>query len=131
MAIIKVDYRGISEKVKYGTATSPGTASSEFACDTGLSNITKFIAWGLSGATNQNTAVAIYDPALIGEGVFSSASIQTSAAAQRPRAAIGAAPNTYNSSIYAINSNGVVTIKNSSSANNAFKGTVYWYAEGT
>ena len=130
MAIIKVDYGEVNEKVKYGTATSPGTASSEFACDTGLSTITKFIAWGFSGATNQNTAVAIYDPALIGEGVFSAASIQTSTAAQRPRAAIGAAPNTYNSSIYAI-TNGVVTIKNSSSANNAFKGTVYWYAEGT
>ena len=121
---------GGGSNVRSGTSTSAGTANSEFSCDTGLTNITKFIAWGLSGATNQNTAVVIYDPALIGSGVFSSAGIQTAAAAQRPRASIGANPTAYNASIMSITS-GVVNLKNPTAAQNAFKGTVYWYAEGT
>jgi len=113
-----------------GTATSDGTANSEFTCDTGLSSVKKFVAWGVSGASNQNTAVVIYDYDLFG-GLFSTASIQTSAATQRPRVTLGTAPTAYNGSIMSISVSGVVTIKNSSSAINTFKGTVYWYAEGT
>ena len=121
---------GGGSNVRSGTGTSTGTASSEFTCDTGLTTITKFIAWGLSGNSNQNTAVIIYDPSLIGNNLFSSAGIQTGAAAQRPRATVGDNPTAYNSSIKSI-SGGTVTIKNASNANNVFKGTVYWYAEGT
>ena len=132
MALYQAPYKSNSgsSNVVSGTATSAGTVSSEFTCDTGLTTITKFIAWSLSGNTNQNTAVIIYDSALFGSDKFSTAGIQTTAAAQRPRASIGDAPTAYNSSIKSITS-GVVTIKNSTNASNLFKGTVYWYAEGT
>lgn len=112
-----------------GTASSDGSASSEFTCDTNLTTVKRFFAWGLSGASNQNTSVVIYDYNVL-NGQFSSASIQTSAAAQRPRASIGANPTAYNASIMSITS-GVVNLKNPTAAQNAFKGTVYWYAEGT
>ena len=121
---------GGGSNVKSGTATSTGTTNSEFTCSTGLTTITKFMAWGLSGSSNQNTAVIIYDPSLIGNNLFSSAGIQTGAAAQRPRATVGDNPSQYNSSIKSI-SGGIVTIKNATNAANVFKGTVYWYAEGT
>ena len=121
---------GGGSNVVKGTATSDGTANSKFTCNTGLTTITKFVAWSLSGQTDQNTSVIIYDPDLIGSGKFSSAAIQTASAPQRPRASIGDAPTNYNSSIMSI-TNGVVTIKNAGTALNPFKGTVYWYAEGT
>ena len=132
MALYQAPFKsnsGSSNVVK-GTATSTGAANSEFTCNTGLTTITKFVAWSLSGQTDQNTSVIIYDPDLIGSGKFSSAAIQTAGAAQRPRASIGDAPTNYNSSILSI-TNGVVTIKNAATALNPFKGTVYWYAEGT
>lgn len=130
MAYFRAAIGGGGSNVKSGTATSAGTASSEFTCNTGLTTITKFIAWGLSGSSNQNTAVIIYDPSLIGNNLFSTAGIQTGAAAQRPRATVGDSPTAYNSSIKSI-SGGTVTIKNASNVNNVFKDTVYWYAEGT
>lgn len=111
---------------KYGTVADKSTASEEFSIDTGLSSISKFILWGRN-RNNDRTLVIIYDPNVIGSNKFSSAGIQTGAAAQRPTATIGDNPTAYNGSIKSI-SDGTVTIKQASSLDNIFASGIQWVA---
>lgn len=116
---------GSGSNIVYGTEPDKSTASEEFTINTGLSSISRFIIWGLSG---NGTSVIIYDKDAIGSNKFSSANIQQGAIAQRPAATIGDDSATYNSSIKSL-SGGNVTIKQAKNATNIFKTNIQWYAE--
>jgi hypothetical protein len=111
---------------RYGTVADKSTASEEFSINTGLSNISKFVMWGRN-RNNDRTLVIIYDPNVIGSNKFSSAGIQTGAAAQRPTATIGDNSTAYNGSIKSISA-GTVTIKQASSLDNIFASGIQWVA---
>lgn len=116
---------GGGNNIVYGTESDKSTASAEFTINTGLSSISRFIIWGLSG---NGTSVIIYDKDAIGSNKFSTANIQGGAVAQRPSATIGDNPQQYNSSIKSL-SGGNVTIKQATNASNIFKTHIQWYAE--
>lgn len=116
---------GSGSNIVYGTEPDKSTASAEFTINTGLSSISRFIIWGLSG---NGTSVIIYDKDAIGSNKFSSANIQQGAVAQKPSGTIGDNPGQYYSSLKAL-SGGNVTIKQATNASNIFKTNIQWYAE--